>query len=195
MYIKFLDSITPIKCAVKRISENVVELRFDNKIIVNQSGFRAYKDKECEYDIGGNTYESYTTMYRNDETTIARNGYQLSNDGSYYVKPYAKVNFNASVGGSLDGAVMQEVYKYEELIIPEPIADADYEFSNWSPEIPNSGDVDGNPTFTAIFVSTLPEPEPEPTLEERLTAVEEQNVTLSMTVDSILTDVIPSLMW
>ena len=194
MYIKFLDSKTPIECAVKKIAPNIVELKFADEIILDTSGFKAYKDKECEYDIGGNSYIEFTTVYRNDETNVAKNGYQLSNDGSVYSKPYATVNFNASVGGSLDGAVMQEVYKYEELIIPEPIADTDYEFSNWSPEIPSSGDVDGNKTFTAIFVSTLPEPEPEPTLEERLTAVEEQNVTLSMTVDSILTDVIPSLM-
>ena len=90
MYIKFLDSKTPIKCAVKRISENVVELRFDDEIIVNQSGFRAYKDKECEYDIGGNSYERYTTMYRNDETTIARNGYQLSNNDTVYIPPTPK---------------------------------------------------------------------------------------------------------
>ena len=170
MYIKFLDSKTPIKCAVKRISENVVELRFDDEIIVNQSGFRAYKDKECEYDIGGNTYESYTTIYRNDETTIARKGYQLSNDGSVWEKPFSKVTFTASVGGSLNGITSQEVYKYEELNIPEPIADADYEFSNWSPEIPSSGDVDGNKTFTAIFVSTLPEPEPEPEVDDNLVA-------------------------
>lgn len=194
MYIKFLDSKTPIKCAVKHISANIVELIFADEIIVNQSGFNAYSDENCEYNIGGNSYVGFTTMYRNDETTVAKNGYQLSNDGSVYVKPYAKINFNASVGGLLNGITSQEVYKYEELNIPEPIADADYEFSNWSPEIPSGGDVDGNKTFTAIFVSTLPEPEPEPTLEERLTAVEEQNSMLSMTVDSILTDVIPSLM-
>lgn len=194
MYIKFLDSESAIKCTVKQISPHVVELGFEDKIVVNQSGFRAYLDAECEYDIAGTTYEGYTTMYRNDETTVVRKGYQLSNDGSVWEKPFSKVTFTASVGGSLNGVTTQEVYKYEELNIPEPIADADYEFSNWSPEVPSSGDVEGNKTFTAIFVSTLPEPEPEPTVEERLTVVEEKNAMLSMTVDSILTDVIPSLM-
>ena len=64
MYIKFLDSKTSVKCAVKRISENVVELRFDDEIIVNQSGFRAYKDKDCEYDIGGNSYEKRLSVVK-----------------------------------------------------------------------------------------------------------------------------------
>lgn len=194
MYIKFLDSKTPIKCAVKQIAPNVVELRFDDKIVVDTSGFMAYLDKECEYDIGGNSYVGFTTVYRNDETTIARNGYQLSNDGSVYTPPIPVITFTTNGGGTLDGITEQQLTKYEQLKVPTPIADTDYEFSNWSPEIPSSGDIDANKTFTAIFVSTLPEPEPEPTLEERLTAVEEQNVMLSMTVDSILTDVIPSLM-
>lgn len=161
MYIKFLDSESAIKCTVKQISPHVLELSFEDKIIVNQSGFRAYLDAECEYDIAGTTYEGYTTMYRNDETTAVRKGYQLSNDGSVWEKPFSKVTFTASVGGSLNGVTIQEVYKYEELNIPEPIADADYEFSDWSPEIPSSGDVDGNKTFTAIFVSTLEPEEPE----------------------------------
>lgn len=194
MYIKFLDSKTPIECAVKQIAPNIVELKFADEIIVNTSGFNAYLDKECEYDIGGNSYIGFTTVYRNDETTIARNGYQLSNDGSVYTPPIPVITFTTNGGGTLDGITEQQLTKYEQLKVPTPIADTDYEFSNWSPEIPSSGDIDANKTFTAIFVSTLPEPEPEPTLEERLTAVEEQNVMLSMTVDSILTDVIPSLM-
>ena len=87
MYIKFLDSEEPIKCAVSKIAPNVVNLKFAGEIIVNQSGFRAYKDEKCEYDIGGDSYLGYTKMYRNDETTISNNGYQLSNDGSVYIPP------------------------------------------------------------------------------------------------------------
>lgn len=194
MYIKFLDAKSAIKCAVKQIAPNIVELKFADEIIVDTSGFNAYLDKECEYDIGGNYYIGFTTVYRNDETTVAMNGYQLSNDGSVYTPPIPVITFTTNGGGTLDGITEQQLTKYEQLKVPTPIADTDYEFSNWSPEIPSSGDIDANKTFTAIFVSTLPEPEPEPTLEERLTAVEEQNVTLSMTIDSILTDVIPSLM-
>ena len=177
MYIKFLDAITPIECAVKQIAPNIVELKFADEIIVDTSGFRAYLDKKCEYDIGGNSYIDFTTMYRNDETTLANNGYQLSNDGSEYVKPIPVVNFKTYGGGVLDGAVMQEVNKYEDLIIPTPIPNENYEFSYWSPEIPLSGDIEGNTIFMAIFTSTSPEPEPQPEpsadLETRVTALEE----------------------
>ena len=176
MYIKFLDSKTPIECLVKQIAPNIVELRFADEIVENTSGFRAYLDKKCEYDIGGNSYIDFTTIYRNDETTLANNGYQLSNDGSEYVEPIPVVNFGTNGGGVLDGVVMQEVNTYEELIIPTPIPNENYEFSYWSPEIPLSGDIEGNKTFTAIFTSTSPEPEPQPEpsedLETRVTALE-----------------------
>ena len=195
MYIKFLDAKSAIKCSVKQIAPNIVELKFSDEIIVDTSGFNAYLDKECEYDIGGNSYIGFTTVYRNDETTVAMNGYQLSNDGSVYTPPIPVVTFTTSGGGTLDGITEQQLTKYEQLKVPTPIPNEDYEFAYWNPEIPESGKIESNRTFTAIFVSTLPEPEPYPTLEERLTAVEEQNSMLSMTVDSILTDVIPSLMW
>ena len=178
MYIKFLDSKTPIECLVKQIAPNIVELRFADEIVENTSGFRAYLDKKCEYDIGGNSYIDFTTMYRNDETTLANNGYQLSNDGSEYVEPIPVVNFGTNGGGVLDGAVMQEVNKYEDLIVPTPIPNENYEFTGWSPEIPLSGEITENISFNAIFKSTLPEPEPEPTVEERVTALEEQNAVL-----------------
>lgn len=195
MYIKFLNTDKLYEGSVS-VNGNIATLKFKEKNVpVNTNGFRCYKDKEMNYCLSGDSYIGFTTLYRNDEVTNQYNGYQLSNDGTIWVKPYAEVNFIAGVGGYLDGATTQEVYKYEELSIPEPIADADYEFSNWSPEIPSSGDVNGNKTFTAIFVSTLPEPEPEPTIEERMDTLETQNAMLSMTVDSILTDVIPSLMW
>ena len=194
MYIKFLNTNKLYEGSVS-VNGNVATLKFvEENVPVNTNGFRCYKDKEMQYNLSGDSYVAFNTLYRNDEETAKYNGYQLSNDGSIWVKPYAKVIFNASVGGHLDGNTTQEVYTYEELNIPEPIADTDYEFRHWSPEVPTSGDVEGNKTFTAIFVSTLPEPDPEPTVEERLTAVEEQNAMLSMTVDSILTDVIPSLM-
>ena len=193
MYIKFLNSNLPIKCSVVP-NGNVVTLKFKDKVVVNTSGFRCYLDKKCEYDISGDSYVGFTTIYRDDEETAKYNGYQLSNDGSVWVKPLPKVTFHTNGGGSLEGEVSQEVYNYEELVIPTPIAGENYEFTQWSPEIPLSGKIDGNKTFTAIFTSTLPAPEPVPTLEERMAAVEENNAMLTETVDIILTDVIPNLM-
>ena len=192
MYIKFLNTKKPIESTVVP-NGNIVTLKFNDEVVVNTKGFHCYLDEKCEYDISGTSYERFNTVYRNDDETAKYNGYQLSNDGSVWVKPYAKVNFNVSGGGYLDGATMQEVYYYEDLKIPTPIANDNNEFVEWSPEIPTSGEVNGNKTYTAVFKSTLPPPEPGPTLEERVSVLEENDVILSETVDSILTDVIPSI--
>ena len=181
MYIRFLDSKKFIECTVVP-KGNIVTLKFKNTVVVDTSGFEAFLDKEGTQNIGGASYKGFKTVYRNDEETEKYNGYQLSNDGSVYVKPLKKVVFNAGFGGSLDGVTTQEVYNYEELIIPIPVADSDYEFVEWMPEIPTIGEVDGNKTYTAVFKSTLPEPEPEPSLEERVTNLEEENAMLTYCV-------------
>ena len=195
MYIKFLKTKKPIECTVVP-NDNIVTLKFKEDIVVNTNGFRCYLDEKCEYDISGTSYENFNTVYRNDEETAKYNGYQLSNDGSVWVKPLAKVEFRTSGSGRLEGELNQEVYNYEDLIIPTPIANEDNEFIEWTPNIPISGEIEGNKTFTAIFRSTIPtpEPEPQPTLEERVAMLEENDIMLTETVDSILTDVIPSLM-
>ena len=173
MYIKFLNSNSPIECSVVP-NGNIVTLKFKNKVVVNTSGFHCYLDKDCEYDISGDSYAGFTNIYRDDEETAKYNGYQLSNDGSVWVKPKATVNFYTNGGGILEGESVQEVYNYEELLIPTPIANENYEFTQWSSEIPLSGEVDGNKSFMAIFTSTLPVPEPEivPTLEDRVAILE-----------------------
>ena len=141
MYIRFLDSKTFIECSVVP-NGNVVTLKFKDTVVVDTSGFEVFLDSKGDYDIGGNSYKGFTHIYRNDEETEKYNGYQLSNDGSEYVKPMKKITFNASYGGKLEGENVQEVYNYEDLIIPTPIAETDYEFTAWVPEIPSSGEVD-----------------------------------------------------
>lgn len=188
MYIKFLKSKDVYECNVIP-NQNIVTLKFTDNVVENTNGFNAYKDKECNYLIG--KYTEYKTVYRNDEETISKNEIQLSNDGSVYVKPIPTITFMSNGGGILDGETVQQVSNYENLIIPIPISNENYEFKGWMPEIPLSGEVLEDETFTAFFESLLP---PEPTLEERVTNVEEQSDMLSMTVDGILTDVIPSLM-
>lgn len=188
MYIKFLKSKDVYECNVIP-NQNIVTLQFTDNVVENTNGFNAYKDKECNYLIG--RYTEYKTVYRNDEETISKNEIQLSNDGSKYVKPIQTITFMSNGGGILEGETVQHVSNYENLITPIPISNENYEFKGWIPEIPLSGEVLEDETFTAFFESLLP---PEPTLEERVTNVEEQSDMLSMTVDSILTDVIPSLM-
>ena len=98
--------------------------------------------------------------YKNDEETAKYNGYQLSNDKSVWVRPLYITSFNAGSGGLLKGKTTQKVYNYEELVVPVPVADSDYDFSHWSPDIPISGEIKSNNTHTAIFVSSIPTPEP-----------------------------------
>ena len=174
----------PVSFAI--ISSNIVQIMGDfpsktNGFILTRIG---------NPDAFKGDYSEYKTINREIE-----GGVLFSNDGSEYVEPIPIVDFYTNGGGLLDGAISQEAKTYEELMVPTLIADENFEFSHWSPEIPTSGEIETlHKAFTAIFKSTLPELEPEPTVEERLCAVEEQSATLTLTVDSILTDVIPSLM-
>lgn len=85
-YLKFLDANKLIPCVVIPRG-NIVTLKFPDKIIVDTSGFHLYLDEQGEYDIGGEEYIGFRTVYRNDDETAKFNGYQLSNDGSVWVEP------------------------------------------------------------------------------------------------------------
>lgn len=161
MYIKFLNSNTPVECTVVP-NGNIVTLKFADNVVINTNGFHAYLDAECQYDIGGESYVDFTTIYRNDEETAKYNGYQLSNDGSIWERPLYTTKFVPGAGGYLKGKSEQKVYTYEDLIVPVPVADLDYDFSHWSPNVPSNGEITGNNTYTAIFVSNIPNPEPIP---------------------------------
>lgn len=156
------------KIEFKKVNENVVSVK--GTLPAQTNGFVLSREgKEDNWD-----YKEFTTIYRELDGEI-----QFSNDGSIWVKPLPKVTFYTNGGGTLEGTTTQEVYTYEELVIPTPIASEDYEFTGWSPEIPTSGEVNGNKTYTAVFKSTFPPPEPEPTLEERVTMVETEQMMLT----------------
>ena len=163
--LQYVNEKTYYQISFKYLSENIVQITGDFPI--KTKGFNLSRIGSPEVIIGN--YTDYKTVYKEIE-----NGAMFSTDDSVYVEPLKVVTFNAGFGGTLDGTTRQEVYNYEDLIIPTPIADTDYEFVSWSPEIPLSGDIDGNKNFTAVFASTLSEPEVEPelTLEERITVVE-----------------------
>lgn len=85
-YLKFQNSKSLVKCDVIPQGQNVVTLKFDSSVVVNTSGFSLYLDEKGEYDISGDSYKGFTTIYRNDDATAEYNGYQLSNDGSVYTE-------------------------------------------------------------------------------------------------------------
>lgn len=155
-YIKFNDSKSMVECNVSA-AKSVATLKFKDSVIVDTSGFKVYLDQEGDYDIGGNSYMGFTTIYRNDEETAKYNGYQLSNDGSVYHAPVPTVTFSANGNGTLSGNLSQIVENYEDLIIPTTIPDENYVFSEWNPEIPKAGKITESKNYTAIFtfVETL----------------------------------------
>lgn len=85
-YIKFIGDKVVHKVTLIP-GKNIVTLKFEKDVVLNESGFNVYLDEKCEYDIGGNFYKGFKTIYRNDEETQKYNGYQLSNNGDLYVEP------------------------------------------------------------------------------------------------------------
>lgn len=89
MYIKFNDTDGVVPCKIIPNGDHIVALQFQhgNAPIINTSGFKLFLDSEMQHDIGGDSYDGFTTIYRSDEKTELHNGYQLSNDGSVYIAP------------------------------------------------------------------------------------------------------------
>lgn len=146
---KYLNDTNTYNVSFEKLNKNHVKIIGD--IPIKTNGFVLGRIGDPEAFTGD--YSDYTTVYKEIDVGVI-----FSNDGSVYVEPITVINFRTNGGGVLDGAVMQEVNTYEDLIVPTPIPNENYEFSYWSPEIPLSGDIDSNKTFTAVFTSTI-EPE------------------------------------
>ena len=109
------------------------------------------------------SYEQYKYIYNKESDGVTVTLTTDKNDAFVEVKP--SVTFSASVGGIIDGETVQTVDTYAELVIPTPIANENYKFVEWSPSIPNKGDVTESVSFVAIF-------EYVPTEEELLSQLE-----------------------
>ncbi len=170
----YVGESTIHKIEFNRVNDHVVSVK--GSLPAQTNGFTLSREnKKDNWD-----YKDYTTIYRELDGEI-----QFSNNGEVWVKPLPKVNFYTNGGGTLEGETVQEVYNYEELVIPTPVANDNYEFTQWSPEIPTNGGIEGNKSFTAVFTSTLPPPEPVPTLEDEVTALKESVSTLESDVKAI----------
>lgn len=146
--ILFLNKDTYGKAEIKQISKNTIQILTEEEL--NISGFNLVTDNG---DIYGE-YEDYTTLYKKID-----GGFILSNDGSVYIEPDIIIDFFASEGGILEGETRQIVKNYEDLVVPSPISNENYEFVRWHPEIPDSGLIEKNESYNAEFVYV-------PTLEE-----------------------------
>ena len=149
-YIKFLNSEEHLKGKVKIIDDHTVEVSGCGQ---NLSGFQLFTDADFMFG----DYSEYKYDY--EEPNLGTNVYRYTNDNHKWEKPIYTVTFVASVGCSLNGSTSQIVDDYKDLEVPTVMVEENYIFDGWSPEIPTSGEVDSNKTFTAMssYVETLEE--------------------------------------
>lgn len=151
-YIKFNNEVTCIKANIVTIDSNVVRIVTQEK--PNVSGFYLYLDASMKHPLDSGEYAAYDTLYR-----VGDGWYELSNDGTVYVAKLPIVKFIPGTGGTLLGETAQQVCDYSEVVAPEVKANENYEFTRWSPEIPQEGIISKDTTHVAVFsyVPTLAE--------------------------------------
>lgn len=152
-YIKFNDRALPIEGSVEIISENLIRIISEDGPDI--SGFSLFLDENMEMPMSEVQYADFKTLYNKGE-----GWYELSNDGSVYVEPIPVVQFKIYAGmGTLEGEMEQSVRNYEDLVIPNVIPTENYEFTGWYPEIPESGEIEPDITFTAEmrYIPTIEE--------------------------------------
>lgn len=145
--IRFLNDFTVYDGKIS-LGNNILTIYFESVLppkSVLSNGFELLNENNGR--VQGH-YETYNTIYRtyNDELRI-----DLSCDGSIYTIPIPSVTFLSGFGGSIDGETKQNVADYTNLMIPIPIPDKNYIFSKWVPEIKESGTIEKDLCFQAIF--------------------------------------------
>lgn len=166
---------------IKNINNNMVQLYTPIPNANITAGFELLTNSGKVY---GN-YLDYTTLFRKMEDGSV----VLSNDGSVYIPPEPpvyKVVFSTDGNGKLVGETEQTVKTYEELIVPTVLPNENYEFVGWNPEIPKTGKVESNMTFTAQmeYVPTLEEIQSQKVSEMN----DAQQVTIQQGMDIQLSD-------
>lgn len=170
--LKYAGEKTGYEVSFKNVSPHVIQIT--GYFPVKRKGFSLYRDG-VEEPLGD--YTDYKTVYREVEQ-----GAQFSDDESVYIAPLARVTFAAGYGGSIDGELTQAAEKYEDLVIPVPVAAECYEFAGWQPEIPTEGEISGDVSFQALFsyIETLEEVK-EKKVEE-MNAAQQQIITAGIDV-------------
>ena len=132
-----------------QIGSNQVRLVFSDAVQSTEtltSGFNLVNEHNGRVQTKRTEYIYIYRTYANNPSMI-----ELCNNNSPYVEPEITVTFNTGFGGTLEGTTSQIAKNYEELVIPTPVADENYKFVEWNPEIPTSGKIENNITFTAQF--------------------------------------------
>lgn len=143
-YIKFNNEVTCIKANIVTIDSNVVRIVTQEK--PNVSGFYLYLDASMKHPLDNGEHAAYDTLYR-----IGDGWYELSNNGAVYVAPVPTIKFIANSGGILAGQTIQHVNDYADIISPDAVANENFEFVGWYPEVPVAGQIECDKTFTAMF--------------------------------------------
>lgn len=174
--LKYAGEKTSHIISFKRISKNIIQIMGD--FPVKKKGFIC--TRIGSEDILGD-YADYKTVYREID-----GGAQFSDDGSVYTAPVPTVTFTAGTGGTIEGRKIQSVDVFEKLVLPSPVAEENYKFVGWEPDIPDAGVISGNTTFQASFeyVKTLQEVKEEKVAE--MNAVQQEIITAG--IDVTLTD-------
>ena len=132
-----------------KVNSNVLRVTFTSKVPAKKalvSGMNIINEHNGKVMASKEDFKTIYRTYEDNSKVI-----ELSNDGSVWVKPMAKVTFNVGIGGSVEGEKVQEVYNYEELEIPKVVTEEGYEFVKWEPEIPTEGKLEKNVIFNAII--------------------------------------------
>ena len=179
-YVRFKSNQEVFQMHVKAIGDNMVQLYPPIPNVDVTAGFEMLT-KEVDGKVYGD-YLKYRTVYKKEED----GSIILSNDGSVWVEPVIVVKFATNGNGELVGETEQTVKTYEELIVPTVIPNENYEFVGWNPEIPKTGKVESNMTFTAQmeYVPTLEEVQSQKVSEMN----DAQQTTIQNGMDIVLSD-------
>ena len=179
-YVRFKSNQEVFQMHVKAIGDNMVQLYPPIPNVDVTAGFEMLT-KEVDGKVYGD-YLKYRTVYKKEED----GSIILSNDGSVWVEPVIVVKFATNGNGELVGETEQTVKTYEELIVPTVLPNENYEFVGWNPEIPKTGKVENNMTFTAQmeYVPTLEEIQSQKVSEMN----DAQQVTIQQGMDIQLSD-------
>lgn len=172
-YIKFLNNDTHYQGIIKVIDEHTIEVQNCPRHL---TGFELYTD--ADYMFG-----DYTEFkYDYEEPNLGKNVYRYTDDNHKWTKPKKTITFNGGTGATLLGKAVQEVYDYSEITVPTIVANENYTVDGWDKEVPTSGEVENDETYTVVSTYVEPPAEPEDIEAVRERKIQEMNTVQQETI-------------